>query len=98
MRREGAAVVALPPRSPDETGLLALAKRTLEAAGRFDTWEGQAALQLATLLDSGIQDTGSSVAALHRELRAAMSVALDGAQVVETPLEKIRRERELKVG
>lgn len=97
-RREGASLTALPPPPPDASGLLALARHKLEAAGRFDTWEGQAALQIAAILDSGVQDTGSAIAALHRELRAAMSVALDGADVAMTPLEKIRRERELKVG
>lgn len=96
MRREGAPLVALPPRSGpgsslEEIGLLALTRRRLEAASRLDTWEGAAAVALAQILDSGVQDTGSSIAALIREHRIAMGVALDGAQVEETPLERIRR-------
>src|SRR4051812_15503934 len=57
--RDSAPVVALPKRAPDENGLLATTRRELEEADRLNTSKGQAALLVAMVLDSGIQDTGS---------------------------------------
>jgi hypothetical protein len=96
--REGAAVVALPPLPAEAAGITSATERELRSAGRLDTVAGQLALLSARLLDSGVQDTGSSMAALIRQHLATVEKALDGAVAAETPLEKIRRERELKVG
>jgi len=62
-------------------------------ANRLDTVLGAVALVLAAKLDEPGLDTGSSIAALAREHRAAMAAALDGVQLVETPLERIRNQR-----
>jgi hypothetical protein len=97
-RREAAPLVALPPKEPNENGILAVTLRELRAADRLDTPMGQATVLIARILDSGIQDTGSSIAALIRQYDASLSKALDGARTVESPLERVRRERELRVG
>jgi hypothetical protein len=80
------------------TGLLTVTVHALEEADRVDTPMGQATLLIARLLDSGIQDTGSSIAALIRQYDLILTKALDGADKKMTPLEKIRREREMKAG
>lgn len=97
-RRELAPVAELPPKSPDEDGLMMVTLRALQDAGRLNTPMGQATMLIARLLDSGIQDTGSSIAALIRQYDASLTKALDGARTVESPLEKARRERERRVG
>lgn len=92
-RREGAPLVALGSKKvelPDSRSLLALTRHRLDEADRLNTWEGAAAMALAEILDSGVQDTGSSIAALIREHRTAMSVALAGVEVEENPLARIR--------
>lgn len=96
--REGAAVVALAPMPPEVGGITAATERDLLAAKRLDTVAGQLAMMSARLLDSGVQDTMSSTAAMMRQHLATVEKALDGAETVLTPLEKIRRERELRTG
>lgn len=69
----------------------------LAAAGRLETPAGQQAVMLAERLDAG-QDTGSGIAALSRELRATMVVAMADAQKVESELDKLRRLRAGRLG
>lgn len=57
----------------------------LRAAGRDDTWAGQAALVLAARLDNAGRDTGSAVAAVQRQLSTAMAEALKGAGAATAP-------------
>jgi len=97
-RRDGARLVALEPKSHASDGLVATTERVLAAANRLDSYHGVVALYQARLLDSGVQDTMSSMAAMFREYKASMAEALAGVVDAETPLEKIRRERELKAG
>ena len=97
-RREGAALVALPAREPDADGILRVTERDLDAAGRTATPSGQAALLMARILDGGLQDTGSSIAALVRQYEASMAKALEGAEQAVSPLEQARRARALKTG
>lgn len=101
-RRDGAALVALPKAAPksesDDEGFVAETKRELEAAGRLEGYLGRSAMHIARLIDAAPSDTGNGHAALIKEYKATMAQALDGAQRQETPLEKIRRERELKTG
>lgn len=96
--REGAAVVALARPPVEAGGIAAVTERDLRAANRLDTVAGQLAMLSARLLDSGVQDTLSSTSALIRQHLATVEKALDGAEVALTPLEKIRRERELRTG
>ena len=64
----------------------------LEAAGRELTVAGTAAVLLAMRLDAKSTDTGSSVAALVRELRATMAAALAGVERASSPVVKARDE------
>lgn len=64
-------------------------------AGRADSAAGRAALAVAARLDVG-RDTGSAVAALARELRAALPAALDGAAGEADPLFELQRRREAR--
>lgn len=96
--REGAAVVALTPMSAEAGGITAVTERELRAADRLNTVAGQLAMLSARILDSGVQDTMSSTSAMIRQHLATVEKALDGATAAETPLEKIRRERDLMAG
>jgi hypothetical protein len=71
-------------------GLAGSIETQLAKAGRLDTWQGQGALELAERIESG-RDTGSAIASLHRELRAAMTEALRG---VGTPESAVTRHRD----
>lgn len=102
MRREGSPLVVLPKAKPSEGesegGMVGVTVAALEAGDRLNTPMGQATLLIARILDSGIQDTGSSIAALIRQYDASLTKALDGSSVVETPLERMKRQRQLKAG
>lgn len=99
-RREGPPLVSLVPRAPKsaDEGFAADTRRELEAADRLDGYLGRAAMYLAGILDASPGDTGGGHAALIREYKASMAAALDGADAAMTPLERIRRERELRTG
>ena len=89
------------PRSlpdPDEDGLVASTRRQLEQAGRLDTIAGQTALLLAQrLAEARSMDTGSSLAAVSKELRSVVAEALAGVAVEDDPVDELRRRRELKL-
>jgi len=89
-RRDGARLVALEPKAHAADGLVATTERTLAAANRLDTYHGVVAMYQARLLDSGVQDTMSSMAAMYKEYKATMAEALEGAQVASNPLTEIR--------
>ena len=69
----------------------------LTSAGRVASASGQAALLLARRLDSGLTETGSSVAAMIREHRAALADALKGATAETNPLDELRARRVRKL-
>jgi hypothetical protein len=89
--QRGAEVVALPGVSagddnPSSHGpVYASTLSDLEAAGRVDTWSGQSALVLARRMDEAGRDTGSALAAVQRQLAAAMAEALRGAGAATAP-------------
>jgi hypothetical protein len=99
-RREGAPLVTLAPKpGSGEEGRFATETRLeLEAAGRLDSFYSRAALFLARVADAAESDTGAGYASLMKQYIATMQQALDGAVAAETPLEKIRRERDLMAG
>ena len=68
------------PAAPDapRTALVAATLHQLEEAGRANTYLGQQAVLLASLLEAGA-GTPSALAAVSRELRETMSAALRGA-------------------
>lgn len=96
---QGIPVAAAAPAagSPAGGGLVASTRQQLEVAGRLDSILGQQALVLAARLEvtSGV-DTGSSLAAVSKELRAVMAEALAGVAVADDPIDELRRRRELK--
>jgi hypothetical protein len=77
--RQQPAMVALPQPEPALSGeLTSSTEQTLRDAARLDTWQGRAALAIAQRIEAAGVDSGSSYAALHRELRSAMETALRG--------------------
>ncbi len=91
----GLAVVPDPPAMPMQPPvggeLVTSTERALRDAGRLDTWQGQAALELARRIDmSSRVETGSAYASLHRELRAAMTEATRGANVAKSAVQQRR--------
>jgi hypothetical protein len=71
-------------------GLVEECRRALEEAGRIDSVAGQVVLVLAGRLVAG-GPSASGVAALSRELRAAMGEALRDAPGKEDRLERLAR-------
>jgi len=76
-------------------GLPETLARVLTAADRLDTVLGQQAVAIAGHMASSMQ-TGSSIAALSKELRSVLAEALEGALVVADPVDELRRRRDLK--
>ncbi|MFI9817585.1 hypothetical protein [Saccharothrix variisporea] len=88
-----------PAPEPDTTAsvppLVATYRERLEVAGRLDSPEGAHVLLLASLLTGGAH-TASGAAALSRELRAAMEVALEGAPREPDKLDELAARRAAK--
>ena len=72
-----------PPGEPRRTAVEQMLRNELDAAGRTDTFDGQAALALAIRLDERL-DSGSGLSSLVAALRIARELALTG---VATPAE-----------
>jgi hypothetical protein len=87
-------VVELAPEEPSE--LVSAVRSELKAAGRLNSSLGQQAILLAARIGAPF-DTGSSVAALHRELRSTMERALKDVVLVD-PLDELRAWRDRKLG
>lgn len=68
--------------------------RELTVAGMVDTTVGQSALALAKQLDWGVLDTGSSKAAVARQLQALMADAMKDVKVADDPVDELRAARE----
>jgi hypothetical protein len=92
----------VPPAEPSDLGPLeTVTVAELELAGRTRTVPGQVAVLLARRLDAATGDTGSSVAALAKQLSVTMTEALEGVKKELDPLDRIRagmRERQLAAG
>lgn len=97
-RGPGAAVVDLPQREqPEMRGTLEVTIAELTAADRLNSVHGQTAVAIARRIDFGsARDTGSSFAALVRELRSSLDAALAGAKT-EGPVDELRRLREKRL-
>lgn len=90
-RREGAAVIALPPVAPSGIGgFVGRTRRILEQAGALDSYPGMAAVFAAEMLDSGVQDTMSSMASMLKEYKVSMREALADVPAAKSPLDEIR--------
>ena len=69
----------------------------LTEAGRVASPAGQNALALATRIDGGATDTGSSIAALSKQHLAAMAEALRDVQAAKVDsVDELRRRREAR--
>lgn len=71
-------VVNLPQKRAGRLSLTARTLASLEEAGRVDTWQGEAALQAAELIDAR-EYTAQGAAALFKTHREALDFALAGA-------------------
>lgn len=91
--QRGGKVAPLPSRS---SGLIAATERELESAGRLDTSLGQQAVALAARIEGPSPDTGSSVAALSKELRAVMEAATADVNDAADPIDELRAWRDRK--
>lgn len=78
------------------TGLVDALTKELADAKRLDTVLGQQALALAVKM-SGFE-SGSSLAALSKELRTVMAEATRGAEVAADPLDELKLRRDRKSG
>jgi len=76
-------------------GVLKATRATLEAAGRFDTPAGQAALVLAAKLDAA-NDTASGLASAARQLTDCVASALEGVKTEASSLDELRLRRDKK--
>ena len=90
-----APIKALP--TPQDGKVVAATLATLRSAGREETVAGAAALALAEILDAGSQ-SGSSAAALVKELRATMDEALAGVRTTTSLVDELRARRDAKRG
>ncbi|WP_099024327.1 DUF2256 domain-containing protein [Mycolicibacterium palauense] len=77
-------------------GVVAATVKELSEADRLDTVLGQLALKLAVRLEASTFDTGSSFAALSKELRAVTAAALAGAAVEDDEVDELQKRRDEK--
>jgi len=99
-QRRPPALIAPSPAidEPASIGPTALATTAeLELAGRLDTAVGQAAVILARRIDASSGETGSSLASLVREHRAALAEAMRDSEGKADPLDELRTRRERKL-
>jgi hypothetical protein len=86
---------AKPQAEAVSTGTLGAVVAELQAAGRLDSSAGQAAVALARRIDDGAESS-AGLAALTREMRAAMAEALSGAEATGDALDELRARREAR--
>jgi hypothetical protein len=77
------------------TGTLGAVIAELTAAGRLQTSAGQAAIALASRIDAGAESS-SGLAALTREMRAAMAQATANVAQAGDALDELRAKREAR--
>lgn len=86
--------VATVPQDVTEGPVHRLVRQELLEASRAETWVGSAALQLAARIDAATAVMG--YAALVKELRATMDVALDGVKRKTDPLVALQDELQVR--
>jgi hypothetical protein len=87
--------LAEPVGHPVEVPLVAQTRRELDEAGKLDSVVGQQALRLAEKMCSGA-DTGSATAAVSKEFRAVMALALAHVTTKTDSLDELSQRRVLK--
>lgn len=88
---------AKPRRKAKDGGTLTAVTAELTAVGRLDSSAGQAAVALARRIDEGAESS-SGLAALTREMRAAMAEALAHVEQAGDALDELRARREARRG
>lgn len=83
------------PKADSITGALGAVVAELTAAGRLDSSAGQAAVALARRIDDGAESS-SGLAALTREMRAAMAEALSRVEASGDALDELLARREAR--
>ena len=83
------------PEADAPVGTLGAVLAELRGAGRLDSSAGQAAVALARRIDDGAESS-AGLAALTRELRAAMAEALARAEAAGDALDELRARREAR--
>lgn len=83
------------PEPDAPVGALGAVLAELRAAGRLDSSAGQAAVALARRIDDGAESS-AGLAALTREMRAAMAEALSRAEATGDALDELRARREAR--
>ena len=91
----GATLLTFP--APVDGPMTVATMAELVVADRVASSLGQAALLMARRLDMTSADTGSSVAALAREQRATLALALESATNVLDPADQLRLRREARI-
>ena len=98
--QRGAAGVQKLPKVPaaavENAGLVDSVTAELVSVGRLNTALGQAALALATRMETSTVDTGAGLASMSRELRAVMAQAMGGAAAGADPIDELRTRRDRK--
>lgn len=97
--KQGPSATAVPDLpdlgEPETPPLVAMYRQQLETAERVASPEGAHVLHLANLFASG-QHTAAGAAALSKELRAAMEMAMRGAPKAADALDDLARRRQMK--
>ena len=91
----GASLLTVP--APVDGPMTVATMAELVVADRVESSLGQSALLMARRLDTPGADTGSSVAALAREQRATLALALESATNVLDPADQLRLQREARI-
>lgn len=73
-----------------------MVRAELRAVDREQTAAGQLVLALARRIDTADEESGASLAALAKELRASLTVAMAGAEQAADPIDELRKQRDLK--
>ena len=91
----GASLLTFP--APVDGPLTVATMAELIVADRVESSLGQSALLMARRLDTPGADTGSSVAALAREQRATLALALESATNVLDPVDMVKLRRDARI-
>lgn len=98
--QKGRAETGQSEESAPAGGVFSATLTALTDAGRVATPAGQIALALATRIDHGATDSGSSIAQLSKQHLATLEVALDNLATADDPVDlrkKAMEERRLSV-
>jgi hypothetical protein len=107
-KRTGDEVVSLPARKDTKArpqavspagGVEVSTRALLESSGLVGAPLGAMALALAQRIDSAVilGESGSSIAAMARELRATLTEVTRGAQALSDPIDELRRHRQARL-